>query len=298
MGEKALSTGCPCGRSHPSTGKKAARTSLEARRSLPGDLHSAIASAAFSGLAERDQREIWQVDLARDCNAPVVVKRHAFGEPYTMVHNHVRCRKCDPCLRARRAFWALAGTAQHQAALDKGLRSWFGTLTLTPAWQEELRQRAISRDGENPAGANPNWDAPECNVAFQLVRDELIRELQRYWKRLRKQGHRFIYFLVVEKHKSGLPHAHWLLHETAEPIRKSELQKQWPFGHSNCSLVGGRSKRSVSAKRAAWYVAKYLSKSSLARQIASTGYTNIIRAQQPNLPTPSAHRKPEAGSVN
>ena len=283
MGEQALATGCPCGRSHPTKGKKPRSVSPEASRSLPGKLHKQVASAAFSGLGDVLENGIWKLQLHRDCLSPVTVKRHAFGEPYTRVHSDVRCRKCDPCLRARRAFWALAGTAQHQAALDKGLRSWFGTLTLTPEWQQTLLSRALAAYSAAPDGSEPNWDDPACEVTFRLVRDQLISEIQRYWKRLRKQGHSFKYFLVVERHKSGLPHAHWLLHEAALPIRKRDLQKEWPFGHSNVSLVGGRAKRAADPKRAAWYVAKYLSKSSLTRQIASVGYTNIIRGHGPEL---------------
>ena len=278
MGEEAFPTGCPCGRSHPTKGTNRASVSPEASRSLPGKLHEQIATAAFSGLGDVLENGIWKLQLHGDCLSPVTVKRHAFGEPYTRVHSDVRCRKCDPCLRARRAFWALAGTAQHQAALDKGLRTWFGTLTLTPEWQQTLLSRAHTRYLAAPDGSEPNWDDPACEVTFRLVRDELISEIQRYWKRLRKRGHSFKYFLVVERHKSGLPHAHWLLHEAVSPILKRELQQEWPFGHSNVSLVGGRAKRAADPKRAAWYVAKYLSKSSLTRQIASVGYTNIIRA--------------------
>ena len=155
-----------------------------------------------------------------------------------------------------------------------GNRTWFGTLTLTKDWQDELLQRARS------AHPDPNaewWDNPFCEERYAAVRDEFMAEVQKYWKRLRKAGHAFKYFLVFEPHKSGLPHAHWLLHEQEGPIRKRELQQQWPLGHTKVVIVGGRSKRSASPERAAYYVAKYLSKSVQSRQIASQLYRPLKR---------------------
>ena len=153
-----------------------------------------------------------------------------------------------------------------------GRRTWFGTLTLSPTSQALLVQRALDRSRAEPDGPQPDWDNPQCDTRFAMVRDEFLVEVQRYWKRLRKAGHVFKYFLVFERHKSGLPHAHFLLHEQGEKITKRALQGQWPFGFTNVSIVGGRSKNAAAPERAAWYVAKYLSKSYQSRQVASLGY--------------------------
>jgi len=162
---------------------------------------------------------------------------------------------------------------------EQGRRTWFGTLTLTSEAQELFLEKA------RMASLDPNadfWDDPLCDERFRLVRKQLVGEVQRYWKRLRKTGAEFKYFLVFERHEGkrggsgkhlGLPHMHFLLHELGDPIRKQVLQKLWPHGFSNVKLVGNpRSKRSIPAGQAAFYVAKYLSKSFQSRQIASAGY--------------------------
>ena len=299
MGEEVFPTECPCGRTHPAKGKKAIKPSLEASRSLPGKLHKAVADAVFDGKGDRLSNGIWELSLERNCERPVRILRHSFGEPYTQVAYNVRCRACGPCLNARRAFWALSAMAHHQRAVDAGLRTWFGSLTLTPARQQQLLERALYLDAENPYPSLPNWDDVLCHARFAALRDVLIADVQRYWKRLRSKGHAFKYFLVVEQHLGGgahhgLPHVHFLLHEEGKRILKRELEADWPFGNTDFSLVAGRSKRAAGPRKAAWYVAKYLSKSSLTRQIASIGYTRIIRrGASPELSTSSRHRNPE-----
>lgn len=93
-----------------------------------------------------------------------------------------------------------------------------------------------------------------------------------FWKRLRKAGLSFRYFAVVERHKSGQPHLHFVLHESDDKILKRILQAYWPWGHSNVSIVGGNAKNAAAPDKAAWYVVKYLSKSYQARQWVSLGY--------------------------
>ena len=66
---------------------------------------------------------------------------------------------------------------------------------------------------------------------------------------------------------------HVLVHEAGDPIRKRVLQDNWALGFTNFKLVGS-AKRQVAPNDAAFYVAKYLSKSTQARQIASKGYGN------------------------
>ena len=112
--------------------------------------------------------------------------------------------------------------------------------------------------------------------------------VQRYWKRLRKGVRRcercypskprkagewdhppasFKYLLVFERHKSGHPHMHFMLHETGEHITLKHLECGWGHGFVKMKLVKGDDER-----RAAFYVSKYLGKSYQSRQIASVRY--------------------------
>lgn len=260
-------SGCPCGRSHPPTGVS--------RRQPPRtpEFTEALASRLWeAGLTaeDRDPNGVYDVRYASDCERPFVVKTMDFGRLFA--RQHFRCRKCPPCLEARKRYWIAAAVHQTNDTRDAGLRTWFGTLTFRTEVQDELLMRAKEK---HPAPNAEWWDEPFCDERFRLVREEALREVQLYWKRLRKAGHRFKYFLVFERHKSGLPHMHWLLHEADAPIRKKDLQGSWPHGFTKVVLVGGRSKRSGPPEKAAFYVAKYLSKEVQARQVASHGYRPI-----------------------
>ena len=204
-----------------------------------------------------------------DCKDPLRVTVTSVGPGYRSIHYSVRCRKCRPCKNAKRAYWAIAASHVTKANMAEGRRTWFGTLTASPDAQEALLKAAIVR-----AGPDVDWTNPECETRFLALRREFLAEVQKYWKRLRKEGHKFRYFFVVERHKSGNPHGHFLLHEEGDPIRKRELQAQWRLGFSNVSIVGGRSKHAAAPERAAWYVAKYISKSESngSRVVASAGY--------------------------
>ena len=268
-GEK-FSTGCPCGRSHAAAG-----VSRRQRRG-PEDhdlLVERVYDAAVAGELQRDDKGRVLVDYARDCLAPISIPANS-DRGALFVLRRVRCRKCKGCLRARTNYWGFAAMQETLAAQESGRRTWFGTLTLRPEIQQEFVQRAFERWAEGqPTGARPAWwDDAKCDERFRLVRAVCLEETQRYWKRLRKAGHRFKYFLVFERHKSGLPHMHFLLHEQGEPIRKAQLQAQWAWGFSNVSIVGGKSRNAAAPEKAAWYVVKYLSKSYQARQVASRLY--------------------------
>lgn len=273
--------GCPCGRSHPPQGKFRLR---QPKRSDYATMRDRIYLARADGKASPGQGPGEHiVHYAGDCEAPIELRKAADPIHYggfLHVTWRVRCRSCGPCRRAKVAYWALAAVEQTRLAAEQGRRTWFGTLTLRPESQRRLlelaevkwlEKKAKSAFGE--ASSEDWWSDPHCDFRFSLVRDEFRREVQLYWKRLRKAGYRFKYLLVFERHKSGLPHAHWLLHEQADPILKRHLQAQWPHGFSNVKLVRENSDRSRrSPNRAAWYVAKYLGKTIQARQIASRGY--------------------------
>ena len=187
MGEEVFPTECPCGRTHPAKGKKAIKPSLEASRSLPGKLHKAVADAVFDGKGDRLSNGIWELSLERNCERPVRILRHSFGEPYTQVAYNVRCRACGPCLNARRAFWALSAMAHHQRAVDAGLRTWFGSLTLTPARQQQLLERALYLDAEDnvfawlPRFLSGHPETGIKEVPFSATEGVLQNQASDYW---------------------------------------------------------------------------------------------------------------------
>lgn len=266
--------GCPCGRSHPDT------RPYRLRINRPGS-HDRISEALSEGYASgkasgNPQRGEHVLHYAGNCKSPISIKKAA-ERGALHVTWEVRCRKCGPCLRAKVGYWALAAIEQTRLAAEQGLRSWFGTLTLSPESQRYLRDLAEEKwlaEQPGAATASPAWmHEPECDYRFALVLREFLALVQKYWKRLRKAGHKFKYFLVFERHKSGLPHAHFILHEMEDRILKRALQSQWPHGFTNVKLIGGKSFcPNKTPERAAFYVAKYLGKTVQSRQIASRGY--------------------------
>lgn len=195
-----------------------------------------------------------------------------------MLKKLVRCRECDECLRAKQFHWARRGVAETAHTAQLGGRTWFGTLTLSDEAQQTFIERAKLASDEDPNAEF--WSDPMCDHRFKLVRDQLLLECRRMWARLRKQGHKFSYMLVFERHLGGgvhhgLPHIHYLLHEKGEPIRKKVLADAWPWGFTKIKIVGGSAKNSPDPEQAAFYVAKYLGKHRQARQIASKSYGDL-----------------------
>lgn len=117
---------------------------------------------------------------------------------------------------------------------------------------------------------------------------ELGREVTLMLKRLRKQtGVTFKYLLVFEKHKSGLPHCHMLMHEQSSdsPLRHAALTAQWKLGYSKFKLC--------ESVKSAWYVSKYLAKSVEARVRASLRYGKVNPSLDIGEPTwPPVNKKP------
>ena len=87
-------------------------------------------------------------------------------------------------------------------------------------------------------------------------------------KRLRANtGARIRFLAVFENHKSQLPHLHVLIHEYSGTVTARNIQACWPHGFSKAKLV-----QDDNPRRAAFYVCKYLLKSSLTRVRASLRY--------------------------
>ena len=196
------------------------------------------------------------------------------GERPLSVVMHVRCRRCPACLGARRRVWSERAQAETRLAA----RTWFGTLTLSENEQVRALYRAQlacrrrgtewdrlakPRSGEAPS----EYAARNARVQFSRIHDAISPEIVKYFKRIRKESDsKLRYLLVVEAHKSGRPHYHVLIHESApdRPIRKRTLQGQWKLGFTNFRLVSDLAE--------ARYVCKYLTKAAEARVRASRHY--------------------------
>lgn len=187
-------------------------------------------------------------------------KHRDHTEGHLSVQYLVPCRSCGPCLRYRAWRWATAAEREIKTAAALGGRTWFGTLTLSPQSHFEMLMR-----GERIAGHVLVGTEEEFPFRHAAVSRELTLALKRIRKR--KGRNSFRYLLVCEKHQSGLPHYHMLLHELAATVRKSELNEFWPWGFCQWRLV-----RLGEERRGARYVAKYLSKDASARVRASQGY--------------------------
>lgn len=172
---------------------------------------------------------------------------------------HTRCRKCEKCLYLRSWQWALKIAFECREAP----RNWFVTFTLSPHEQHLLTTRAYRR--LRLAG----WHATEVDV----YRDwkERSREfgflLTRYFKRLRKNtGRTFRYVLVSERHKSGDPHFHAIIHDCTGMLTYREICNEWPHGFTHAKLVD------ATPERAHRYVTKYVAKYALSRIRCSLRY--------------------------
>lgn len=171
----------------------------------------------------------------------------------------VRCRKCGPCLKQRAKVWATRG----QLELVAAERSWFGTLTLRP---EERFMARIKADA-NTAKSCVRWGDLNASEQFKEIAKVIRGDFQKFLKRVRKQsGARLRYLMTCEAHKDGFPHLHLLLHEYDGRVTKRCLEQQWPHGLSHWRLVDAHD------HKVPWYVAKYLTKSILAKPVASLRY--------------------------
>lgn len=183
-----------------------------------------------------------------------------WADPPCTLEVLAKCRKCAVCLKARSLEWTYRAKRELQAAS----RTWFGTMTLTS--QEHFLASCRWQTGK----VGRTW--AELSPAEQLKAEHEVigKEITRWLKRVRKEsGARLRYLLVVEAHKSGLPHYHVLVHETSplETVGERTLRRQWKLGHSKFKLVEGNG--------VAGYVAKYLAKAAEARVRASVRYGQI-----------------------
>lgn len=170
----------------------------------------------------------------------------------------VRCRRCRPCLKQREIQWRNRALAE--VALS--VRTWMGTLTLTPHEQYLL----VAKAHAVCARRQVDYSELDEEERWALRVREYNRHITLWLKRVRKESRTPIRSLVVfEKHKSGDPHAHVLIHQMRvdPPVLHRTLRSQWQHGFSHFKLT---------TPERTGYVCKYLSKSMLARVRASLRY--------------------------
>lgn len=231
--------------------------------------------AIVEGRARPEGRRIL-VSAEGACEAPV-----GFSATYTqpdwdgrrqlpsaitqLMEGEGRCRLCPACLRARRRLW----TARAMVEVRQAPRTWFGTLTLAPDARQRLMASAQVRCHRG------GYDLDQCppHERFREYCREVCRDLTKWSKRVRANSRTQLRLLqVFEKHQSGDPHMHLLVHEAgALPVRKAVLREAWTLGFSQWKLV------ETGNNRAVYYVCKYLAKDSCARVRASIGYGRTLR---------------------
>lgn len=182
-----------------------------------------------------------------------------FGKHTLYLDMDVKCRKCDECLAARRKMWL----ARSMQEFRRAPRTWFATLTFRPEVQLETlykaRQKAIRRgyrDFEELAPA----------AQFALLASVSGEHVTAFWHSVRKEDAAQIRYLAVcERHKTGLPHWHALIHETRldQPVRKSTLDKRWIKGFAKFKLIDAKG---------VLYPLKYIGKDLSTRIRASIAY--------------------------
>lgn len=169
------------------------------------------------------------------------------------------CRQCGPCLKKRGSRWRMRARAEYAAAA----RTWLGTLTFAP----DAHARVLAAVRQRCARKGIDFDT--LSDAERWTRQERMafREVQLWLKRVLKNSKAQVRRLAIcERHKSGLPHYHVLIHEVdaARPVRHRTLKQAWWPGFSDFGLV--------TSDIECVYGTKYLTKSLEARVRASKDY--------------------------
>ena len=191
--------------------------------------------ALQAGAVRRSMSKIaW--DISAGCRRPVVRDRFARppghdllvapGRPIPIwCEMSMKCSNCEVCLRKRASLWRRRAMQE----IAESERTWFVTLTLRP----EEQYRALAA-GLRKAG----FDGEPCDE-FRARVVEIGAWLTLALKRLRKKtGARLHYVVVYERHKTGLPHVHLLIHEQDRGgVKYADIQYMWPHGYISAKLV-------------------------------------------------------------
>lgn len=248
------------------------------RAAVSHDALRALSLKAYAGGGQRESLIRWSWDVSKGCQSPVTVELYArpavrgtyqsrhHGQPAWVVLQ-TPCRKCRRCRQRRARMWR----TRAEQEMRTSVRTWFGTLTLRPEEQYLAEVRAISRLRRSAV----EWSTLDAEEQFTERCRSIGEDVTLWVKRVRKQsGAKLRYLLVVERHKSGDPHLHALVHEvTDQPVRHAVLRDQWRLGFSRWKLIPDGD------AGAARYVAKYLGKDAATRVRASRFYgTGLIGA--------------------
>lgn len=175
-----------------------------------------------------------------------------------------RCRECDNCRKARSNEWRF----RVREELRRAARSWFGTLTLSPV----AHYRVMSEARHAAAARHVRWEELSDEERFKRLAATSLKEVTKYIKRVRAQSKVPLrYIVVTERHKSGLPHFHMLVHEVElKPVTHRILSTQWGLGFEKWRLVP------FDDLKAGEYLCKYLTKDASTRIRASQLYGQSI----------------------
>lgn len=211
------------------------------------------------GVAPRMVRKLISTGLIRPDRALDGFRYDPGSDHPLLLELIVPCRRCGPCLRRRAWQWRMKALEEMRAAS----RTWFLTLTLSP--DQHFRVLSVARNACHERSTRFEELSEADQFAARVA--ACTPDITRYVKRVRKEsGAPLRYLLVAERHESGLPHFHALLHEVsaAMPVRKRTLQGQWLLGFSQVKLT--------TDEAAAWYVCKYLTKELATRVRSSLRY--------------------------
>lgn len=255
-----------------------------------------IKRAAAAG-ARQTALTRWEWDIAGSCEAPVTRELFARKDrgtsrdnpwapgddmPSTLVM-HLKCRHCQDCKRLRRREWVLRSGVE----LSRSTRVWFGTLTLSP--DAHFRCEVFARKRLLRGGTV--WKRLRPETRYGETCQEIGAELTRYLKRIRKEsGARLKYMVCFEKHRSGFPHLHMLVHEYIDggSVKKRHLDEQWKLGFSHWRLIPPEE-----MGKAAMYVAKYITKDGgRVRSSIRYGKPHVLRHSVPQGTACAEHSRP------
>lgn len=147
-------------------------------------------------------------------------------------------------------------------------RTWFCTLTLDPQWQHRVFMEELAHKTQR---GYLDADFDDAEKEFLLRCQGGLKLVTKFWKNVRKpqageEPIQLRYLLVAERHISGLPHYHALVHEVAGNVTYRRLSSRWTrYGFFHGKLVDNKLK-------AARYLTKYVAKSNLCRVRASERY--------------------------
>ena len=202
------------------------------------------------------------------CDAPVTIqswtgKAHPTPFGVTMA---VPCRKCLRCLQIKQMRWRQRIINETLLTFQRGRRTWFGTLTISPIHMAGIIAEALEKFGDKSARS-----IDRC--AYNHVR--------KYLDRVRKASKTvFRYCAVLERGEdNGRTHYHLMIHEVGPyPLLHRQLDTQWR-SFTKWKLVHADEGRELA--KVARYISTYATKTAETRIRASARYGLSIGVPAP-----------------